>query len=245
MKWSDGEPATCEDACYSVGPRRSPRSGRGYIGSGYLEPYLTNAGLTIGECTDANTLVVNTDVPDDLLTQAYVPILPKHIWASTRLEQIGRRRTSTSRRSSAPARTRGRVGARPVHPDGPQPELLGHAGLADEIIFQTFAEPDTMVQALKSGELDYVRGIGADQFDALATSRQPGRRGLRQRLHVPVVQHPRHRHREGYRRGPRRRSQDPAFRDALGYAIDRQRARRRACSTGTACPAPPTCRRTT
>ena len=27
---------------------------------------------------------------------------------------------------------------------------------------------DTMVQALKAGELDYVRGVGADQFDALA-----------------------------------------------------------------------------
>src|SRR4029078_10375330 len=40
-------------------------------------------------------------------------------------------------------------------------------GAEDEIILQHFASSDTMVQALKTGEIDYVRGVLADQFNAL------------------------------------------------------------------------------
>ena len=49
-----------------------------------------------------------------------------------------------------------------------------------------------MVQALKTGEIDYVRGVGADQFDALEDEPniETGRR-LRQRLHLARLQHAR------------------------------------------------------
>ena len=101
------------------------------------------------------------------------------------------------------------------------PNYWGAPGVPDEIIFSSSTSADTMVQALRNGELDYVRGTGADLFDALAT--EPNirtRRGLRQRLHVPVVQHPGDAA-DGYN-GSTSALEDPAFRDALGYAIDRQ-----------------------
>ena len=60
----------------------------GYIGSGYLEPYLTNAGIKTVTAPDPLTLVVTTEFPTTLLTQAYVPILPKHIWSKYTLDQI-------------------------------------------------------------------------------------------------------------------------------------------------------------
>ena len=51
MKWSDGTPATAEDAAYTYqlvldATAKSNASEDGfYLGQGYLEPYLTNAGL--------------------------------------------------------------------------------------------------------------------------------------------------------------------------------------------------------
>ena len=98
-----------------------------------------------------------------------------------------------------------------------------------------------MVQALKSGELDYAHGINADQFDSLKT--EPD---------VTVV--------NGVTNGwtmlninsyngdipgggaSTTALRDPKFRDALGYAIDKE-LWSSACSVGTACRAPPRCRR--
>ena len=47
------------------------------------------------------------------------------------------------------------------------PNYWGKQGAADEVILQHFENSDTMVQALRNGELDYARGINADAFDAL------------------------------------------------------------------------------
>ena len=87
MKWSDGEPATSEDARYTYqlvldATAKSDASEDGfYLGQGYLEPYLTNAGIDGGQRAGPETLVVETEFPNTLLLQAYVPILPKHIWS--------------------------------------------------------------------------------------------------------------------------------------------------------------------
>ncbi len=90
MTWSDGTPATSEDARYTYQlVLDAVASETGYIGSGYLEPYLTNAGISAVTAPDPLTLVVTTEFPTTLLTQAYVPILPKHIWEGYTLDQIG------------------------------------------------------------------------------------------------------------------------------------------------------------
>ena len=88
MTWSDGEPATCEDARWTYQlVLDSLETEYGGLGSYYLEPYLTNAGLESVIC-EGESLVVTTAFPTTLLTQAYVPILPKHIWSQYTIEQI-------------------------------------------------------------------------------------------------------------------------------------------------------------
>jgi ABC-type transport system substrate-binding protein len=82
MKWSDGQPATCEDARFTyqfVLDVQAADDISNYVGSGYLEPYVMNAGLKAVTCTDPQTLVVTTEFGTTLLTQAYVPILPKRL----------------------------------------------------------------------------------------------------------------------------------------------------------------------
>ena len=135
MLWSDGQPATCADAEYTYNfVLEAVASDRGYVGSGYLEPYLTNTGLESVECDGPNTLIAHTAAPVDAADRRLHPDP-----AEARLVAVldGRRsaarttRTSspTSRRSSAPART-SRPSWEPgsVHPHGAQPELLGRAG---------------------------------------------------------------------------------------------------------------------
>lgn len=226
MKWSDGQPATCEDARYTYQlVLDAAASDLGALGSGYLDPYLLNAGVKTVACTDPQTLVVTTEFPTTLLLQAYVPILPKHIWSKYTLDQIGN------------AEADGFFANEPVVVgSGPyvvvewksgdfirmarNPNYWGTPGVPKEIIFQQFSGSDTMVQALKAGDIDYVRGTGADQFDALKT--EPN---------IAVA--------EGYSNGYTYFSMntrgntngynastsalaDQKFRDAIGYAIDRQ-----------------------
>ena len=76
------------------------------------------------------------------------------------------RRGAARRHRPVPGR---RVEDRRVRPVRAQPELLGQAGRPDEIVIQFFSSADTMVQALKDGEIDYARGVNADQFNALKT----------------------------------------------------------------------------
>ncbi len=225
MQWSDGEPATCEDARWTYQfVLDVVASETGYVGSGYLEPYLTNTGLETVEC-EGNTLVATTSHPTTLLTQAYVPILPKHIWEQYSQEEIGNAEAEGFFANEPPV-----VGSGPYVVASWEPgdnirfvrneNYWGEPGVADEIVFTKFSGADTAVQALRSGELDYVRGTGADQFDALAT--EPNIRvsegysnGYTMlSMNTRATQ-------EGYG-GSTSALEDQKFRDAIGFAIDRQ-----------------------
>ena len=173
MTWSDGEPATCEDARWTYQlVLDSLETEYGGLGSYYLEPYLTNAGLESVAC-EGNSLVATTSFPTTLLTQAYVPILPKHIWSEYTIEQIQNAEAEGYFSNEPPV-----VGTGPYQAVEWQPgdfirfvrneSYWGEQGAADEVIIQNFDDASTMVEALKTGEVDYIRGVGADQFDALA-----------------------------------------------------------------------------
>ena len=227
MTWSDGEPATCEDARWTYQlVLDAVASEAGGLGSYYLEPYLTNAGLSAVECTDDLTLVVTTDFPTTLLTQAYVPILPKHIWGEYSLDQIGNSEADGYFSNEPPV-----VGTGPYQAVQWEPgnfirfarneSYWGDQGAAREIILQGFESADTMVQALRSGEVDYIRGVGADQFDALSTEEGittvEGFSNGYTYLSFNTKGND-----EGYG-GSTSALKDPAFRDAIGYAIDYER----------------------
>lgn len=226
MKWSDGEPATCEDARYTYQFVLDVlASDDGYVGSGYLEPYLSSAGLESVECDDAGNLIATTSYPTTLLTQAYVPILPEHIWSQYSQQEISDATAEGYFANEPPV-----VGSGPYHAvewvPGESirmernPNYWGTPGVPDQIVFQTFESVDTMVQALRSGELDYVRGTGADQFDALAT--EPNIRVAEGYANGYTYLSFNTRATEDGYGGSTSALEDQAFRDALGYAIDRQ-----------------------
>jgi peptide/nickel transport system substrate-binding protein len=224
MEWSDGQPATAEDARWTYQlVLDGLETENGYLGEGYLDGYLTNAGVTAVEA-DGNDLIVTTEFANTLLLQAYVPILPKHVWGEYTIEQIGDV-TAEGFFQNEPTV----VGTGPYQAVEWQPgefirfarneSYWGERGAAEEVIIQHFASADTMVAALRSGEIDYVRGVLADQFDALEGQEDivtvEGIANGYTELSFNTGGT-----KEGYG-GSTPALSDVAFRDALGYAIDR------------------------
>ena len=172
MKWSDGEPATSEDARWTLQLILDAIASRGRLPRPRLPRAvrLTNAGVTAVDRARPETLVVTTDRPNDQILKTYVPILPKHIWESVTAGDDRAdftERAAGRRHRPVPGR---RVGDRAVRPVRAQPELLERIrAAADEVIIQIFASADTMVQALAPARSTTPAASMSDQFDALKT----------------------------------------------------------------------------
>ena len=196
MTWSDGDARHVRGRSLDL----SARAGRGRIRDRLHRLRLPGAvpherRPQAGHCTDPFTLVVTTEFPTTLLTQAYVPILPKHVWERYTLEQIGNAEAEGFFKNEPIV-----VGTGPyVAVDWEPGEFIkfkrnecywGKRGVPDEIIYQTFERPDTMVEALKSGEVGLHprrRCRPVRRADRRAGHRDG--RGLLERLHLPLVQH--------------------------------------------------------
>ena len=223
-KWSDGTPATADDVVWTYQfILDAAKTDAGATCLGYLDPYLINASLNSVTAPDPQTVVLTLDRPDERILQAYVPILPKHIWGTQTIDTI------CDFQNEPPV-----VGTGPYQAQQWQtgqfvnftknPNWQGSPLAADQVVLQIFKSSDTMTQALRSGELDYAHGVNADQFDALK-----GQPNIEQNDGTA----------NGYTElgfntygtgtgntikdgGPSTKAlQDAAFRDALGYAIDK------------------------
>ena len=227
MTWSDGEPATAEDACFSFQLNLDAIAAEGNVGIGYIDPSLGDAGATAVDCPDDTTMIISTEDASTRILQTYIPILPKHIFEGKTWENIG---DAEQTPFNAPL-----VGTGPYKlAEWKTGEYVrferndtywGEKGDAAEIVIRFFANADTMVQALRAGEIDYARGVNNDQFDALQTEE-----------HIVTVEGTSNGWTElgfnAYGSGTGKTIPDggpstpalldPAFRDALGYAVDKQ-----------------------
>lgn len=221
--WSDGTPATSEDVRFSLQLLLDAvASEAGSLCLGYIDPYLVNAGVTTVTAPDPETVVVTLDRPNDRILKTYVPILPAHIWAD-------KAATICDDQFAAPI-----VGSGPYQAQDWQtgqfvrftknPNWTANDLAADEIVMQFFETEDTMAQALRNDELDYAQNVLSDQFDQL--------QGVQDIVTVAGTAN-------GFTElgfntygtgtgkvieggGPSTPALlDPLFRDALGYAIDK------------------------
>jgi peptide/nickel transport system substrate-binding protein len=174
MKWSDGTPATCEDVRSTWQVVLDAEEQEKSLGYDYLNPYLTNAGLKAVSCTDPLTFVAEQEFPSPLILQTYVPIMPAHIWKGKTLDQVGNPEAPDYFENEPPVVGTGPFVVTSWDPDKfirfeRNPNYWGETGAATEVIIQKLAGPEQMVEALKNDEIDYVRGVSPDQFDALKT----------------------------------------------------------------------------
>ncbi|MEW5991973.1 MAG: ABC transporter substrate-binding protein [Chloroflexota bacterium] len=225
MLWSDGEPATAADVVYTFQLiLDAVDTDYGCLGQCYLDGYLLNAGVTSVTATDETTVVIETEFENTLLLQSYVPILPEHIWSERTLEEIGNHEGVEPFLNEPPV-----VGTGPYQAVEFEPgnfirfarnpnDWRAEQGAADEIVIQHFGSIDTAVQALRTGEIDYVRGVLADQFTDLAD--EPDIQTVEGIANgYTELSFNTGGNSEGYA-GSTAALSDVAFRDALGYAID-------------------------
>jgi peptide/nickel transport system substrate-binding protein len=223
MQWSDGEPATAQDVCFSWGLALAAIADESSIGAGYLDPGVKDAGVTKVECPDDNTFIAYTTDQSDRIFQVYVPIIPEHVWGDFDYTSIAEEGFDPPLVGTGPYQmVEWETGqfARFVR----NPNFWGPQGFADEVILQFFGTADTMVQALKSGEIDYARGVNADQLkqleaDPMFTTVVGKANGWTQLAFNTYGTGTGKTIEDG---GPSTPALlDPAFRDALGYAIDK------------------------
>ena len=224
MKWSDGQPATSADACFSWQLGIDAIKAEGSLGAGYLEPSISDAGITAVDCPDASTMVATTDDASDRPLQVSIPIIPKHIWGKETYKTIGKAKFTPPLVGTGPYNVVDWQNGQYVRLQR-NPNYWGTQGFEDEVDIVIYKSADTMVQALKSGDLDYAHGPNAQQLNALKTEPNiatlvGSANGWTQLAF------------NGYgastgktieNGGPSTKALlDPAFRDALGYAVDHQ-----------------------
>jgi peptide/nickel transport system substrate-binding protein len=155
-QWHDGEPVTSEDVAYTF--RRILKEEQGLF-IDYVRHIETI------KTPDEHTVVFKTKDPSVQMLSMYVYILPKHIW-----EDVPAGETKSFENEPA-------IGTGPFQAvewrEGQfarlkaNPDYFRGAPHIDEIIFQFYDNDDTMVQALKNGEVDYIAWFPINLFKSL------------------------------------------------------------------------------
>jgi len=154
--WQDGKPVTSEDVAYTFNRILKEEQG-------LFIDYVRQIDKI--ETPDKHTVVFTTKDPSVQMLSMYVYILPKHIWKDVPPDET-KTFPNEPAIGSGPFQAvewkKGQYARLKVNPDyfKGAPEL-------DEIIFQFYDNDDTMVQALKNGDVDYISGIPINLFKSL------------------------------------------------------------------------------
>jgi peptide/nickel transport system substrate-binding protein len=167
VKFHDGQPLTAKDVAFTYNYYRSHPD----------FPYMSTYGEKFEsvEATDDTTVVIKlTDAIPNIENQlAYQYVLPEHIWSKyeeasaavefENLEMIG---SGAFKMVEYKQNEFVRLGANKEYFDG--------APKIDEVIFQTFGNPDALVQALTTGQVDVVRDIPSTAVPVLRNNAEIG-----------------------------------------------------------------------
>ena len=226
MHWSDGQPATSADACFSwqLNIDSIKNNGAGGLGAGYIDPSLDDAKVTKVECPDASTMIATTDDASDRILQTYIPILPQHIWGKETYKTIGDAKFDAPLVGTGPYQVVDWQTGQFVRLQR-NPTYWGNQAYPDEVDLVFFKSTDKMVDALKAGEIDYAHRPNADQLNALKS--EPNIQTLAGASNgwtqLAFNTYGTGTGKTIAKGGPSTKALlDPAFRDALGYAVDQK-----------------------
>ncbi|MER9178581.1 ABC transporter substrate-binding protein [Mesorhizobium sp. M0955] len=217
MKWSDGQPATARDAAFTYQYLRGSIGTPDELNSGYNNARGFDLVDSI-TAPDDETLQIVTKVPTRWPIEKGVMVVPEHIWKDVRYAD-----SRGAFGNDAPL-----VGTGPMivseFQQGqfarltPNPYFrTGRLAIAG-MIFSFFNTPDSIAQGLKSGGLDYGIHLTTAQWADLSKDPgiQVGQSRTEQRNYLAFNTL------SGKGGGSTKALQDPAFRDAIGYAIDQK-----------------------
>ena len=210
VMWQDGEPLTARDVAFTFN----------YIVENNLQTIAIYTGGIVGAtAVDDATVEVTTEQPKSNMLAMAVPIIPEHIWGEVSGEEA-----TTSYQNEPPI-----IGSGPFQVvewnKGKYIRLVankdywGGAPKIDELLFENYKSADTMTADLKQGAIDAAIELPQAQYPSVtATEGVTGLKGTHWRFHElgfncydspdsmgnPVLL-------------------DEEFRQALNWAIDRQK----------------------
>ncbi len=161
VKWQDGEPLTANDVAFTFN----------YIIENELSTLdVYTRGIVSAEAPDDTTCVVTTERPKANMLSTVVPILPEHIWS-----KISGKDAASTYQNDPPI-----VGSGPFQVVEWQKgkflrlvankDYWGGAPKVDELIFENYRNPDTMSADLKQGSIDAAIELPLAQVPGLKTT---------------------------------------------------------------------------
>ena len=209
VKWQDGEPFTADDVAFTYN----------YIVDNEMGAFSSlTTFIDEAVAIDDLTVEIRCSKPKANMIRTWIPILPEHVWSKVSPKAAG---ASYQNKPDI-------VGTGPFQTVEVKkgdyvrmvanPTFWGQKPTIDEILFVTYQNPDTMTQDLLSGNLDAAWGIPSAQFPKLETTEgiTAISYGLLTWDYLSLNCY------EGRSRG-NPVLKDVAFRQALNWAIDRQK----------------------
>lgn len=222
VQWSDGEDLTAADVAYTYNRIIDGGPEQGTWGS-----YLNS--VTEVTAPDSTTVVLTLERPNAVLPLLPIPILPEHVWKDVAEKDVKSYRAEPTEDQpvvgSGPFRLVEGTAGGSTYVFEKNPDYWNGTPHVDRVAFRIFKSEDPAVQALIKGEVDFVDDISPLQVEALQ-----GRDGIYAQNGVsPYFEE------IGFNTGAvdpetgeplgdgNPALKDPAFRRALGYAVDRDR----------------------
>lgn len=157
MKWSDGEDITAEDVAYTY-----QRTIDDPIGN--WKSYLNQVEEI--NVVDDYTVEITTENETPSLLSAYVYILPDHVFSEIDKQELKTFENYPDPVTSGPFHVvewrKGQFFRMEANED-----YWGGTPKIDEVVYRVFNNEDALIQALKSGDIDFADTLGADFFDSL------------------------------------------------------------------------------
>ncbi|MGY5795149.1 ABC transporter substrate-binding protein len=212
LKWGDGTPLTVQDVVSSW--QYAMNSSKAHIELNSTK--YVNGIVNAVSATGPNVIEIKTEYPAEN-TLHDIFILPDKIWGNIGYDKVLDLKNSTPIIGSGPFIltnwTQGQSLTLQRNPNfrGPGPSL-------SEVRLIQFANPDSAVEALRSGEIDYMTDVPINQVSALKNEQDVVAKAFDSYRTIYL----------GFNTATAKGAgstialADPAFRDALGYAIDKQ-----------------------
>ena len=164
VTWSDGEPLTAADIAYTYN-----RILDGGPEAATWRPYL--AGATSITAPDDTTVVLEMKKVNSGLPGLPIPIIPEHIWKDVSEDEVKTYKNEPTDSQpvvgSGPFRfVEGSAGGSTYRFEK-NPDYWRGAPHLDEVVYRVFKSEDPAIAALRKGEVDFVHNISALQVKAL------------------------------------------------------------------------------
>jgi peptide/nickel transport system substrate-binding protein len=161
VKWSDGKPLTAADIAYTYN-----RILHGAVEQQNWASYL--ASVDTVTAPNATTVVMRLKKPNAVLPLLPMPIIPEHIWKHVSEKQLKTYTNESNVVGSGPFRLVSGSVSGSTYIFQRNPHYWGGTPHIDRVVFRIYKAEDTLIAALKKGDVDFAEGISPLEVKALS-----------------------------------------------------------------------------